>query len=133
MFGRPAFVRFHLFFAFALAWVAALEGCNSFTETKPSLTGRWNGTSAGVDVELFLTHSGSQLSGPVGFYDTSNDALGSCEETGTYSNGSVTLVFNCGALGPSRYDGSTTDGTSMTGTLQFAGREYPSFTFVPER
>jgi hypothetical protein len=65
------------------------------------------------------------------FHDGSNDALGICDVTGTYIEPSVTLIFACGDLGPARFDGSTTDARSMTGTVIWTdGRQYSSFTLV---
>jgi hypothetical protein len=84
-----------------------------------------------VNVDPVLTQSGRQLSGTAFFHDWSNDALGACEFTGTYTEPSVTLIFPCGDFGPARFDGSITGAKLMTGTLIWGdGRQYSSFTFV---
>ena len=116
--------------AYSLALVAAL-GCKA-TEPEPiSLAGSWHSTVVGVTVDPLLAQSGRQLSGSVFFHDWGNDALGGCDVTGTYIQPSVTLVFSCGDFGPKRFDGSTTDARSMTGTMIWAdGRQYSSFTLV---
>jgi len=115
---------------YSLALVVAVS-CKG-TEPEPiSLTGSWYSTVAGVNVDPLLTQSGRQLSGSAFFHDWGNDAIGACEVTGTYIEPSVTLIFSCGDLGPVRFDGSTTDARSMTGTVIWAdGRQYSSFTFV---
>ncbi|HMJ20202.1 MAG TPA: hypothetical protein VK478_17585 [Gemmatimonadaceae bacterium] len=93
--------------------------------------GSWNSTVQGVNVDLLLTQSGRQLSGSVFFHDWGNDALGSCELSGTYIEPSVTLIFSCGDLGPARFDGFTSDARSMTGTMIWGdGRQYSAFTFA---
>lgn len=116
--------------AYSLTLVVAVS-CKG-TEPEPiSLAGSWYSTVAGVNVDPLLAQSGSQLSGSAFFHDWGNDALGACDVTGTYMRPSVTLVFSCGDLGPARFDGSTTDARSMTGTMIWAdGRQYTSFTFV---
>jgi hypothetical protein len=115
---------------YSLALVVAIS-CKG-TEPEPiSLTGSWYSTVAGVNVNPLLTQSGTQLSGSAFFHDSGNDALGTCDVTGMYIEPSVTLILSCGDLGPARFDGSTTDARSMTGTMIWAdGRQYTSFTFV---
>jgi hypothetical protein len=117
-------------FAYSLALVVVVS-CKG-TEPEPiSIAGSWNSTVPGVNVDLLLTQSGRQLSGSVFFHDWGNDALGACEQSGTFIEPSVTLIFSCGDLGPARFDGSTTDARSMTGTMIWAdGRQYSSFTFA---
>ena len=117
-------------FAYPLALVVGVS-CKSTEPELISLTGSWYSTVAGVNVDPLLTQSGRQLSGSAFFHDWGNDALGACDVTGTYIEPSVTLIFPCGDLGPARFDGSTTDARSMTGTLIWGdGRQYSSFTFV---
>ena len=122
--------RTALRFAYALALITAVS-CKGTEPDRIFLSGGWHGSAAGVDVDLFLTQSARQLSGPVQFYDLGNDALGACEVNGTYIEPDVTLIFSCGDFGPARFDGSTTDARSMTGTMVWAdGRQYSSFRFA---
>jgi hypothetical protein len=115
---------------YSLALVIAVS-CKGAELEPISLTGSWYSTVAGVNVDPLLTQSGRQLSGSAFFHDWGNDALGACPVTGTYADPSVTLIFSCGDLGPARFDGSTTDARSMTGTVIWAdGRQFSSFTFV---
>jgi hypothetical protein len=122
--------RLALAFVYLVALAAALSSCTSTEPELISLTGRWDGSATGLDAGLFLTQSGNELSGSFTFHDLSNDGLGVCQLSGTYIKPSVTLIFYCGDLGPSGFDGSTTDGRSMTGTIVLSGRQYTSFTFA---
>lgn len=116
---------------FSYLALVVVVSCKS-TEPKPvSLAGSWNSVATGVSVGLVVTQSGRQLSGSVSFHDLSNDALGGCELTGTYTAPSVALIFSCGNFGPARFDGAMTDAKSLSGTMIWGdGRQFSPFRFA---
>jgi hypothetical protein len=116
--------------AYALALVVVVS-CKGTEPVPISIAGNWSGAVPAVSVDVGLTQSGRELSGQVFFHDLGNDALGACEVSGTYIVPSVTLIFSCGDFGPARFDGSTTDARSMTGTMIWGdGRQFSPFTFA---